>query len=91
VLLYVLGGFRQPVFSIFRPAECERRTGRAGFEPTPLVLPKTTILEKRGTETGTLNSKDPDLALVVKVWPNLPEHIKAAIKALIQTNSTEKK
>jgi hypothetical protein len=38
-----------------------------------------------------LSQKDPDLAIVVENWPNLPEHIKAAIKALIQTNNTEKK
>ena len=38
-----------------------------------------------------LSPKDPDLAMVVGRWPNLPEHIKAAIKALIQTNITEKK
>jgi hypothetical protein len=68
------------------------------FEQTPLTPSKTPISDKGGTESGTLDAlnapqtlQDPDLALVVERWPNLPEHIKAAIKALIQTNSTEKK
>jgi hypothetical protein len=33
-----------------------------------------------------LSQKDPDLALVVERWPNLPEHIKAAVKALIKSS-----
>lgn len=33
---------------------------------------------------------DTDLARIVKVWPELPEHIKAAIKALAQTHKAEK-
>jgi hypothetical protein len=27
---------------------------------------------------------DPDLAEIVSIWPTLPEHIKAAIKAMVQ-------
>jgi hypothetical protein len=32
-----------------------------------------------------------ELAKLVTVWPKLPEHIKAAINALVQTHSTEDK
>jgi len=32
-----------------------------------------------------------DLAEIVAVWPELPEHIKAAIRALIQIYKAEKK
>jgi len=28
----------------------------------------------------------PDLAEIVTVWPKLPEHIKAAVMALVQTH-----
>jgi hypothetical protein len=35
--------------------------------------------------------KYPDLRQIVKAWPKLPEHIKAAIKALVQTLKREKK
>jgi hypothetical protein len=31
--------------------------------------------------------QDPDLALVQDRWPNLPEYIKAAIKALVQADT----
>jgi hypothetical protein len=31
-----------------------------------------------------------DLAEIVSIWPELPEHIKAAIKALIQIHIKEK-
>jgi len=32
-----------------------------------------------------LSQKDPDLAHVVKRWPELPEHIKQTIKMLVET------
>jgi len=32
-----------------------------------------------------------DLAEIVAVWPELPEHIKAAINALVQTHSNQSK
>jgi hypothetical protein len=32
-----------------------------------------------------------ELAEIVAIWPELPRHIKAAIKALIQTHKGEKK
>jgi hypothetical protein len=34
---------------------------------------------------------DQDLVKMVKLWPDLPEHIKAAIKALVQTHKAENK
>jgi hypothetical protein len=35
------------------------------------------------------NGSGPDLAKIMEAWPELPEHIKTAIKALIQTHKVE--
>ncbi len=41
------------------------------------------ILKTAETQSENLS---PDLTEIVAVWPELPEHIKAAIKALVQTS-----
>ncbi len=61
-----------------------------GVEQTPLTPPKTPISETERTKSGTPDAKkapsDPDLALIEKRWPNLPEHIKAAVLALVRVS-----
>jgi hypothetical protein len=51
---------------------------------TPQLTPKS---PKQGENDTT--PLPPDLAEIVAVWPELPGHIKAAIKALIQTYNSE--
>ncbi len=48
---------------------------------TPQLTPKSQKQPKIDTET--LPS---DLAQIVQLWPELPEHIKAAVKALVDTH-----
>jgi hypothetical protein len=48
---------------------------------TPQLTPKS----GRQGEIDT-SELPPDLVEIVAVWPQLPEHIKAAIKALVQTH-----
>jgi hypothetical protein len=43
------------------------------------------------TSLGNILQKHSEIERIVTAWPKLPEHIKAAIKALIQTHITEKK
>ena len=51
---------------------------------TPQLTPKS---QKQGKfDTSDLPT---DLVQIVTVWFDLPEHIKAAIKALVQTHNTE--
>jgi hypothetical protein len=48
---------------------------------TPQLTPKS---QKQGKiDTSELTQ---DLAEIVAVWPELPEHIRAAVKALVQTH-----
>lgn len=65
--------------------------GPIGFEHSTLTVSKTPISEGGGAKSDAHDApdapKEPDLDIVVKAWPELPEHIKAAIRALIQTQN----
>ena len=77
--------------------------GRAGLEHPPLKQSKTAISTGGGAESGAPDAPNtpqttqdtselpPDLAKIAAAWPDLPEHIKAAIKALVQTHNAENK
>ena len=69
--------------------------GRVGHEHPPVTVSKTAISGSGGAKSDAPDApkppQDPDLAAIVKAWPDLPEHIKQAIKALIETHSTEGK
>ena len=63
-----------------------------GIEQSALKGSKTAISKKGGAKCGALQSKnDPDLQLIIDRWPELPGHIKAAIKALVHAHTAEKK
>jgi hypothetical protein len=55
------------------------------------MVSKTPISEDGGAKSDARcapkASKEPDLDIIVKAWPGLPGHIKAAVKALIQTQN----
>ncbi len=71
-----------------------KKIGVIGFEPTSdnqqhtenKALTENSI-PVLATSLDKLLQKDPDLASVIKAWPELPEHIKAAIKTLVQSHS----
>jgi len=52
---------------------------------------KPAYKEYQKTAENQADSMPPDLAEIVPVWPELQEHIRAAIKALVQTHSKETK
>ena len=74
---------------------CNARPQWAGQDsPPPLTASKTPISKGSDAKSDAHDAPEavqaPDLTIVVKAWPTLPVHIKAAIKALVQTHKTEK-
>jgi hypothetical protein len=69
--------------------------GDAGHEHPALTPSKTPISTSGGAKSDAPDAPkpvlEPDLTKIVKAWPQLPDHIKAAIKALVQTHIKEQK
>ena len=70
--------------------------GEAGFEPATHPrkhkdLQKT--IDEKAPKSKVFGAKSnqipPELTSIVEAWPELPDHIKAAIKAPVQTHSRE--
>ncbi len=63
--------------------------GDEGVEHSPLAVSKTAISETPSAESGALESEkpplDPDLRLIQDRWPQLPEHIRQAVLALVRS------
>ena len=61
--------------------------GDTGTEHPPLALPKTKISEQGGAKSDAHDvagsAENQGLTEVIAVWSKVPDHIKAAIKALV--------
>lgn len=77
------------------PALRPGKIGDEGNRTIPVSASKTPISEPRGTESGTVDAPnapiDTDLAFIQDRWPDLPEHIKAAITTLVQAHGKGRK
>jgi hypothetical protein len=65
------------------------KENQKGKEQAPNILPENTYGESAdGVAPGVAQlSSDPDLARVVEVWPELPDAIRRAVLALVQSVS----
>ena len=82
------------MYSLILATNINRMPG-TGVELSGIKPSKIPISTKSGAKCGAHDApkpiKDPELAKIVESWPGLPEHIKAAIKALVKTNKSETK
>jgi hypothetical protein len=81
-------------FAIVFNVRCSKSVST--FKTKTYKTPKTPLtpqLTPKSQKQGEIDTSElpPDLAEIVAVWPELPVHIKAAIKALIQTHDAETK
>jgi hypothetical protein len=78
--------------SHFRPAEVTTRPKALrpeGSELPPKNIGKIAKSEKGAAKSDAFSTKNPeighDLARVLEAWPTLPDHIRKAILALVET------
>jgi hypothetical protein len=72
-------------------SEVEWRRGDSNLPPeNHNPLPADDLQKNQEAALPKNCQNDPDLALVVECWPDLPEHIKQAIKALIKAADTHR-
>ena len=65
------------------------RVGRTGLEHLAKTTGKTSDSKASGAESGASEAdsvdSDPDLQRLIDVWPTLPEAIRRAIMAMVET------
>ncbi len=75
----------QPSLTLTPPRGVEQ-AGASSDKSGELRNPTKTSGAESGANSTDLPRTDPDLAKVIEAWPALPEHLKAAIKALVQAH-----
>ena len=78
------------VFNVRCPKSLSSYKTKTYKTPKTLLTPQLTPKSQKQGQID-ITELHPDLAKIVTVWPELPVHIKAAIKALIQTHDAEAK